>query len=88
MFTCYFIQIFLGRKTPNQQYHHHHMVCSGTTIILHTIFLTGFLPIASLRLAKTLNFTSYGHSHLEIVGLFGSIWDGKIILDLNVFLRE
>lgn len=63
------------------------MVRGGTTIILQTIFLTGFLPVASVRLAKTLSFTNYGHSHLEVMGLLGSIWDEKIILDLNIFLR-
>jgi len=71
-----------------QQYHHHNMVCGGTAIILQSVFLTGFPPISSLRLAKTLNFTSYGHSLLEIFGLFGSVWDGKILSKLNIFLRQ
>lgn len=90
MFAFCFIEIFFGKKkikNPNST------ITTTWSVVVpqlyyKLIFLTGFLPIASLKLAKTLNLTSYGHSHLDIMGFFGSVWDEKIILDLNIFLRE
>lgn len=88
MFTFWFIQIFLGKKTNANS-----TITTTWCVVVPQLhyklfFLTGFLLIASLRLTNPLNFTNYAHSHLQIIGLFGSIWDGKIILDLNIFLRE